>query len=380
MKEKIKTNTTLKRKILREYFYTALLPIYLKLSNDYMKSVTGWGGVGVGLYVGIIFFAIILLFFIINPIRILIVCKSELKAILPKIKRVLYYTVVVFPILFVLVTTLLLLINSYLYNQVYYASKSSYSVAPKDYKSAKVFEKQLYVRGLLYNEEYRELLLKLNEKYDIQPQLNEYYYEEASLMTLFSNTFYDSKEEQKIIEFDSSEKAPAYIYNCILTLPDKDEELQYAPISRYARQSSLAGKNYPFFEDFYIECKILFVDGDIYAIIGMSESYNVARYFSNHNEKYNIKNSCHYPYYMILSEKDTITTFVDDKYHSDGAIEEHGSRFDMRLNTAQTEIWHNYPVRKVEKLDVDTINSIAQELQQGILKESIDNHFKEKLK
>jgi len=34
-----------------------------------------------------------------------------------------------------------------------------------------------------------------------------------------------------------------------------------------------------------------------------------------------------------------------------------------------------YPIRKVDKLDLDTINEIAKELQNGVLKQSIEMHF-----
>ena len=46
----------------------------------------------------------------------------------------------------------------------------------------------------------------------------------------------------------------------------------------------------------------------------------------------------------------------------------------MKPNTNVLYTSH-YPVRKVDRLDIDTINSIAKELQEGILKESIENHF-----
>ena len=383
MEEKKRTNLNLKSKILREYLYI-ILPILYYIAFYFMmkflnSKIDGWTIVLIALPLFVIFCAIILITYIINPIRILIVHKLELKSICSKKKRILCYITVIFPIIFALVIALLGPITNYLRNQYYYGSKSAYSVNYNDYKSAKQFEKELYKRGLLYNEESEKLLLELNKKYDIKNNNKEYYYEEASLMTLFDNTFYDSKDGNEVIEFNSSKKAPAYIYNCILTLPDKNENLRYAPISRYHRYTHISGTNYPFFEDFYIECKILYVDGDIYAIIGVSQSYSLSSCFSNFEDKqHNIEKFYDYPYYMILSEKDTITTFVDNKYHSDGAIENHGNRFNMRCNTNQPRMVHNYPIQKVERLDVDTINNFAKQLQLGILKESIDYHYKQK--
>ena len=81
---------------------------------------------------------------------------------------------------------------------------------------------------------------------------------------------------------------------------------------------------------------------------------------------------------MILSERGTITTFFNNKYYPDGAIINRRGSFEMTPNNNE-RIWTEYyNIRKVDKLDVFTLNKIARELQDGILKESIDYHFDKK--
>lgn len=78
---------------------------------------------------------------------------------------------------------------------------------------------------------------------------------------------------------------------------------------------------------------------------------------------------------MIISEKDTIITFVDGKYYPDGAIVNEGDTFTMLPNNNKRPWSEFYEVRKVDKVNIVTINQIAKELQNGVLKESIDYHF-----
>ncbi len=47
----------------------------------------------------------------------------------------------------------------------------------------------------------------------------------------------------------------------------------------------------------------------------------------------------------------------------------------MLPNTNKKDWQEFYPVRKVNKVDIHTIDSIAKELQDGILKDSIENYF-----
>lgn len=381
MEEENKININLKRKIILEYVY--IVGYFLLSPIIYFFGVvnTTWDTLGTALASEFLLIIMAIFVFIINPIRIIISYKVEFKAILSKNRKKNCYFIAILPVLLTILMVCFVLTDAYMYNRKYRSSKSAYYVSPDDYKTAKDFERELDERGLLYNDYYEKLLSKLNEKYYISKNFEEYYYEEASLMVLpnaIHDTFFDQKDANEIISFDSYEKAPVYIYNCILTLPSQSEKLQYAPISRFARKTSILGINYPYFNDYYIECKIFYVDGQIYALIGLDESFDISKYFSENSEKYNYKEYFENPpYYMILSEKDTITTFVDGNYHSKGAISGIGSELEMQLNTAGLYYGgetYNYPIRKVEKLDVDTINSVAQELQEGLLKESIKYH------
>lgn len=384
-----------RKKIIIEYQIFILYLIFIffispTLAESMLGNNTGIDGIGQALAISMLFMAIryiiALIFLIIKPIRLLISYKNEIKSILPKFKRIIYIIVTIIPILFSLLIILEVPISNKIYDLKYNTGKHSYSVSYNDYKSAKDFENDLTKRGLIFDENSNIILNKLNEKYknesDFQiSDFKKYYYEEASLMGLSKDFFYDTKDNtnKDIITFNSDKKSPVYIYNAILTLPSKNEKLQYAPISRYHEQSSLSGTFYPYFEDYYIECKILYVDGDIYAIIGVSTSWNINRYFDEHKNRDSKKLfDYNQPYSMILSEKENITTFVNNLYYPDGGIENNPSGFEMVPNTNEKDWSTNYPVRKVDKLDINTINSIAQELQNGVLKDSIEYHFNKK--
>lgn len=360
-----KSKKNIKKQIIIEYI-GVLVIIFTYWGTAYLNYIVFKDSLFV-IFVAFIYeilkYIIAVIWLIINPIRILIFYRLQLKEIVPKIKKVLYIFITVFPIFVGILILFDHSISMFIYKLKYDTSWSSYSVDSNDYKTAKEFEKELTKRGLIYNDDYKKLLLKLNKKYNIGTQYyKKYYYEETSVMTSYSNNINDLN----YISFNSNTKAPVYIYNFILTIPDKGENLQYAPIGIIEKESSVS-KTKPYWNDYYIKGKILYVDGNIYAIIGEGESSKIDRYFSNNSEKYNSKNWSDLPYNMILSEKDTITTYVNGKYHSRGAI----SGFEMKLNTyeASYDTFKNYPVRKVNKLDVETINNIAKELQEGILKD-----------
>ena len=387
-----KSKKIFKKKIIIEYLIVILYLIFIffiapNLSKSMLGNNTGIDGIGQALAISILFriveYVIALIFFIIYPIRILISCKNEIKLIMPKIKRISCIIATIIPVLFSLLIILEVPITNTMYTLKYETGKNPYSVSQDNYRTAEDFQNDLTKRGLIFNENSNILLNKLNEKYKNESgfqisNLKKYYYEEASLMALSKETFYDSKDNKDIITFNSSKKAPVYIYNAILTLPDKNEKLQYAAISRYDQQNYLNGNLYPYFEDYYIECKILYVDGDIYAIIGVSSSWDINRYFDEHKSSSKKLFDYNQPYSVILSEKENITTFVNNKFYPNGAIENSGWTFEMIPNTNEKEWSSNYPIRKVDKLDVNTINSIAQELQDGVLKDSIEYHFKKK--
>lgn len=341
----------------------------------------GLDGIGQALAIVILLrlfkYVITFIFLIINPIRILICHKNDFKQISSKKKRILYKVITFFPTLISLLIIFEIPISNMMYNLKYETGKNAYSVSYDNYKTAKDFEQELEKRGFIYNSEFD--LSRLNKKYGfINSSLSMYYYEKATLMPLFTKLDYfsDSKDYNDVITFNSNIKAPAYIYNTILYLYDKNESLQYAPISRYDGHDSVGDTNYPFFEDYYIECKIVYVDNDIYAIIGVGQSYDIQDYFNKRREDDNTIYT--YPYNMILSERGTITTFFNNKYYPDGAIINRRGSFEMTPNNNE-RIWTEYyNIRKVDKLDVFTLNKIARELQDGILKESIDYHFDKK--
>ena len=373
-KDELSKNKKLKKKIINEYMYVIftilILNILLPFLADYMiGDNTGIDGIGQALGIVVILrilkYIITFIVFVINPIRILFSSKT---------KKVIYIIVTILPILFSLLIILEVPISNYMYSMKYETGKNAYSLTSDEYKTPKDFKIELENRGFIYNSE--DILSRLNGKYgNNNKNLSKYYYEEASLMPLFTKLDYfsDTKDYNDIITFNSNVKAPGYVYNTILYLSDKNDVLQYAPISRYDGHTYLTGNFYPFYQDYYIECKILYVDEDIYAIIGVGQSYDIEKYFGDKKKDYNTFYT--YPYNMILSEKDSITTFVDDKYYPDGAIENKGGRFEMVPNTNKRDWSEFYSVRKVDKLDVYTINEIAKELQNGILKDSIEYHF-----
>jgi len=379
-KDELSKNKKLKKKIINEYLYVIftilILNILLPFLADYMiGGDTGIDGIGKAL--GIVFilrilkYIITFIVFVINPIRILFSYKNDFREIFPKIKKVIYIIVTILPILFSLLIIFEVPISNYRYHLKYETGKNAYSLTSEEYKIPKDFEIELEKRGFIYNSE--DILSRLNGKYEnYNKNFSKYYYEEASLMPLFTilDYFSDTKDYNDIITFDSNIKAPGYVYNTILYLNSKNEAFQYAPISRYDGHYSLSGIFYPYYQDYYIECKILYVGGDIYAVIGVGQNYNIEEYFRDKKKNYYT-----YPYNMILSEKDSITTFVNGKYYPDGAIENKTGEFEMVPNNIKRGSSEFYSVRKVDKLDIDTVNDIAKELQNGILKDSIEYHF-----
>ena len=81
---------------------------------------------------------------------------------------------------------------------------------------------------------------------------------------------------------------------------------------------------------------------------------------------------CHLRMYcMILAEKESITTYVDGKYYSNGAIRVGKGPVEM-LPCHEESMLSNYhpalyPIRKVERLDFDSINRVAVEVRDLVL-------------
>ena len=245
--------------------------------------------------------------YVINPIRVLIVCwKSigEMHAML----RISTMIVMVLPIPFIVP------FGKRLY-ELYYENKSEwgkeigcYQKSPEDYKTPSQFREELRKRGLLFND---------------------------GDIIGFGGTGGDV--------YPGQDCRPAYEYVSFLCQTEKDGKMGYVPSSRLT--------------DYYLECRILYVDGDIYAVIGNSESDVIRQHFASKDR----------PYCMILAEKESITTYVGGKYYSNGAIRVGKGPMEM-LSYANENMLSNYhpavyPIRKVERLDFNTINKVAEELQ-----------------
>lgn len=387
-KDDTKKRKRLKNKIIWEYLYIifmiSTLYFLLPFLFDYMigdnAGIDGIGqALGIVIILRILIYILTIIFMVINPIKILITYKNEIKEIFPKIKKVICIITITIPILFSLLKLFEIPILNLMFHLKYETGKNSYTVSPENYKLPIDFYNELKERNLLYNEDTNILMNRLNSNHDcinyihdgnnIIPQKC---YAKSTMTGISSESYYDNISNDNITDMYQN-SFPVYMYNAILTLPNKNEKMQYAALGRFSYNSDDYGEYKAFYNDYYIECKILYVDGNIYALIGLGQSYDVRKYNSKIDDatfNYN------YAFNMILTEKDTITTFVDGKYYPNGAIENSGNSYEMRPNTNVLYTSH-YPVRKVERLDIYTINNIASELQDDILKKSIESHFNE---
>lgn len=306
------------------------------------------------------------LFLLVNPIRILIVYRKDFKGFTPILKKAGILLLTALPIIASIFMIFEVAIANLLYDVKYNTGKGSYAANAENYSLSDEFYAELENRGLLFDEATDGKLLDLlNKKYVFSEHSKYYFYTEGAMMAMDQSTFYDTINN-KTVSKGSEGKAPYYVYNAILTMSSESENLQYAPIARYDEQNYLSDNFCPFFEDCYVECKILYVGGDLYAIIGVGKSYDLKPESSMPKE----------PYVCILSEKESITTYVDGKYYPNGSIEDQGHSFEMRQNTKnRSTIFSNYPVRVVERLDRETINAVAAELRDGVLKDKIDAHW-----
>lgn len=388
-----KGKNTLKRIIIREYVYIFatiifayfLIPYLFTLSiddNDYR----GFSGLASGLALVAIMrlgqYILILIFFIINPIRILIKKRYRIKEIFPRIKRILVIMLVLIPIFVGSLPLLERPISDYQFDKQYNRSKNQYTVSKSKYKNPMYFYNELKTRDLLYDTNTYYLEDKLNGDHDCvnyipvgDDQISQKCYSKSTMFGLADEEFFDDIDKENITSM-SQKKFPVYVYNSILTLPSYNESLQYAALGRFSYNSDDYGDYSAYFEDYYIECKILYIDGNIYAMIGPDSSYDIKHYFDDYKKIDYVTDIL--PFYVILSEKDTITTFKNDKFHPNGSIENKVDSFEMYPNKKPYDIRIKFPIKKVDRLDRNAINDYAYEIQQGILKESIDYHFKKR--
>lgn len=383
----------LKEAILTEYGLAAGVSVFLwflmPLVFGYVAKDAdddrhkGWEGLGWAIvciflyYMTVIVLSVI--FLVANPIRIMIRFRQELSEIMPLAKRVGIYALVALPMPFSLLFVFRLKVEEFLYDKRYCTGKNAYVVSPYDYKSPAQFMGELEVRGLAYGEEQEALLKDLNGKFDrsLEPFRDDGAYYTPSTMMVFGETHDDYYTRSELIPPSSEKREPAYIYNGILLLDEKGRSLRYAPIGRYMMNGcgTTTNENKPFYEDYYIECKILFIDGHVYAIIGSGESRHVAQSFPKYVR----------PFYVLLSESGQVTTFYKEKYYPDGSIENgyamchHLSMWpNTRADKNNEHRPRHYPVRKVERVDRETIEAVAAELAQGVLKESILSFLRKK--
>ncbi|MBO4415660.1 MAG: hypothetical protein J5824_06735 [Lachnospiraceae bacterium] len=341
-------------------------------SND-QKGIDGIGNVlGIVIIMRVAIAVLAVIFLVINPIRILVIYRQELAALAPALKKAGCIVLILIPVLVSIPLIFEVPISNYLYDRKYGTGKGAYKAAEENYRLPGEFRDELVSRGLYYNGDAATVRRDLNSRFAgyISTKFEEYYYAEGTIMPLTDETFYDTPDHNVILDPDSDTTGyPAYIYNAVLVQKDKNDALKYYPFARYDDKGWLIGNDYPFFKDYYIECKIMYVDGDIYAVIGVSESYDIGKLYDTFER----------PFYLILAEKDDITTFVDGKYYPYGAIGNEGSSFEMHPNTTEHPYTSNspanYPVRKVDRVDAETINKVAAELQNGILKETVEYHF-----
>ncbi len=301
-----------------------------------------------------------------NPIRILVRNFAEIKAIEPMLARIGMVVLILLPIpllfLFIFPTAL----SDFLFRRKYERAKGKFRAAPDQYKTPAEFRDELTARGLYFDREkdaplYDRMLRKYKQDKDFSLySLNDgYYYTPGTMMALDGNEFYDAFKQELALDPDTAEPQPAYIYNAILGLNEDTGKLEYMPLGRYGKNGYMHGRCYPLFKDFYVECKILDVNGDIYAIIGVDECFTITDHIGiGHFER---------PFYMVVAEKEAITTYIEGVYYPDGAIGMGKGRIEMLMNTVKRSWAENYPVRKVERIDIDTLNAIAAELQENEL-------------
>ncbi|MBO4324836.1 MAG: hypothetical protein J5845_05515 [Lachnospiraceae bacterium] len=350
-----------------------LLPLLILLRDSNNNGIDGIGEalafvILIRLFRAVV--AFVLLF--VNPIRILIKYHSAYGEAVPKVWGILSIIVTLLPVFAALLVIFEVQIDNWFFNRKYCTAPGGYRKDEADYVKPSVFFWELGDRGLLAGEKYYPLIEKLNGKYAPQSVLNsKAYYPLSRMSALRKSTYYDKMESCEAILPDSEVTAPVYIYHAILAIPEEGGMLQYIPAARFQEQGYIKGNFAPLFQDFYLECKIIFADGDLYAVIGSEESFDIRKSFDE--KKIDMDDR---PYQIILTEKDTITTYAEEQYCPNGSIRIAYGDFEMLPNTEKPFCGRAYPLRKVERIDADTINRIAAEMQNGILKDAVEYHLR----
>ncbi len=306
---------------------------------------------------------------IVNPIRILIRYRKEIKALLPKRKKHLARLLIIIP----MIPGLLIVFEDQI-SDLAYDIRNEIGVREKDQgKTSSDFYRELADRGLLFTGEDEAVLEGLNARYKGYSNLTYSYYTPATMYAVFRDDFYDRKpddlegSDMKLVQQGEDIKAPFYVYNAIVTRTEEYDFLHYEPVAWYSYNNDTPAGG-PFFEDIFIECKILYINGHVYAIIGVDESYRVGKTWAQDTSS----ELASHPYYILLSESEDVTTYVDGSYYSEGAI--NTLDLEMRRNTNDKDLYlfENYPVRYFEKLDFNAIDIAISELEYDYLKSRLN--------
>lgn len=315
-----------------------------------------------------------LMIMVANPIRILIRYRKEIKLLLPKWKRAVTRVLILVPMIF----GLLIVFEEPISDLMYYVRNELGKTSPSAGKTSADFYKELSDRGLLYTTANEKAMFEMNAPYEGYSVLPYDYYTPSAMYAVNDDKFYDVNPEAsgavysdfKIASESNPVEAPFYVYNAIVTQRSAEDDLHYEPLAWYSyNNNGKAGG--PLFEDIFIECKILYINGNVYALIGVDQSFDVG--YTGDKTFSTFLGEC--PYYVLISEKPEVTTYYEGKYYLNGAI--NTSDLEMRPNTNQEdwEYFDNYPVKTVERLDIDSINAVAKEIRDGILKDRLEEHW-----
>lgn len=368
-------NPLLQKRITIEYCLLIgvfLIDIGLPYLALFLTSETGIDGIGKALAIGILLrgFKIVFTFFalIVYPIIILVTRKSTYKENTPFDKKKAHVMLIIFPMLFAIPIVFQVPISNLMYYLKYEIGTGATKVEEKNYKTAKEFYDELESRGFIYDSTFN--INRMNKKHNFNSSFPNYYYMKPQIIGLETNTYTDTITYNNFVEDYKKDKYPVYVYNTVLYY-DVNNTLEYENASRFSEFEYLSSTNYPFYNDYYLEVHFVYVNGDMYAIVGLESSYPVSSSFETN---YTSGEFYTKPYQVILTENDKITTFYEGKYYTDGSIKNEGNTFTMKPNKNKASYEELFKVRKVEHLDRPTLDNYGKELIDGVLKKSVKDY------
>lgn len=383
----MKRRINLKKAIIIEYIIAVLyllfsFLLFSKLLTFLIGDNTGIDGIGPAMAYYTVLWVIdmtcVLIIYLVIPIGLLIIYRQEIRDLAGKAKKIICIILILLPVLHGIGISLSGVIEDLKYEYKYHISDHDYSVLPEDYKTVAEFRDELEARGLYTDSE--KMLSIMNDNPDHYYQQSVFSYGD-DIGYIPASLIYDSEKNEyllskNVILPESERKYPYYVYRASLLIANGSNELQYASVFD-GLASNAINNNYdcPYFDDYYIDCEILYVDGDLYAVIGLEDSYSVY----GQAFEYEKARTGMYPYCMILSEKDTITTYGYDKYHGEGSITKTAKELTLNVKPgASSSVFEEYTIRKVDRLDVATINALAREMQDTVLRDSINAYLENK--